>query len=497
MLLRRVERFNADFQLPVVICGSFNCRPDHAVYEMMESGVLRELPKAPFQMEDPPTTGDRSRSTIRVHWEVPHEGDAPITGYRIRRRAGGNTAVGFSKELEVHDAHARAFTVCQLSSGTMYEFIVAAVNAVGVGKWSDPSYPVATLTNFKNPPVNRSLQVAPPPRTELQIALQKQAKEAAIMAERKARGLAAVEEVVHADEADAYDSSDEEDYGAGYGYSDGAAGVGTYTGHGQKGMEVASASASSGSEEDSEGSGGGYDSDERAEREREKKSKNRARANRVRKLYVSRHGMLGTTDTNATPRFEDGRACLRQSPVRLPYASGSGRREALRVHCMCLKSAYAEYNAGAEPRCTQVRESHNATLDYIFYNDETLAVRRLLSVPKADDLRDIDPRAPDQVADPYDKKPEGWDDRPKIMTANFDTGEMEEIDNPDYQGTWAPRMVTNMDKYHSYLPNSQFSSDHFALMAEFSFKDGLLTATAWNSDTTVAGRAAPKTVGKK
>ena len=74
---------------------------------------------------------------------------------------------------------------------------------------------------------------------------------------------------------------------------------------------------------------------------------------------------------------------------------------------------------------------------------------------------------------------------------------MEESDNPDYQGTWAPRMVTNMDKFHSYLPNSQFSSDHFALMAEFSFRDGLLTATAWNSDTTVAGRAAPKTVGKK
>ena len=164
---------------------------------------------------------------------------------------------------------------------------------------------------------------------------------------------------------------------------------------------------------------------------------------------------------------------------------------------MCLKSAYAEYNAGAEPRCTQVHETHNATLDYIFYNDETLSVRRLLSVPKIDDLRDLDPRAPDKVPDPYDKKPEGWDDRPKIMSANFDTGEMEEIDNPDYQGAWAPRMVTNMDKYHSYLPNSQFSSDHFALMAEFSFRDELLTATAWNSDTTVAGRVAPKTVGKK
>ena len=43
----------------------------------------------------------------------------------------------------------------------MYEFSVAAINAVGVGAWSDPSYPIATLTNHQNVPVNRSLQIAP------------------------------------------------------------------------------------------------------------------------------------------------------------------------------------------------------------------------------------------------------------------------------------------------------------------------------------------------
>ena len=80
--------------------------------------------------------------------------------------------------------------------------------------------------------------------------------------------------------------------------------MGTYTGHGQKGMEVTS--ASSGSEE-SDSSGGDYDSDERSEREQRRRAKRKARANRVRKLYVSRHGMLGMTETNATPRFEDGR----------------------------------------------------------------------------------------------------------------------------------------------------------------------------------------------
>jgi hypothetical protein len=52
-------------------------------------------------------------------------------------------------------------------------------------------------------------------------------------------------------------------------------------------------------------------------------------------------------------------------------------------------------------------------------------------------------------------------------------------------------MVSNMDKYHHFLPNSQFSSDHFALMAEFGFREGLLAATAWNSDVFVAGRGEP------
>ena len=70
--------------------------------------------------------------------------------------------------------------------------------------------------------------------------------------------------------ADAYGSSDEEDYGAGYGYSEGAAGVGD-VGHGEKEMD----DVSSGTEDadDSSSSGGDYDSDQRAERHRGKTAK--------------------------------------------------------------------------------------------------------------------------------------------------------------------------------------------------------------------------------
>jgi mRNA deadenylase 3'-5' endonuclease subunit Ccr4 len=477
-LVKEVERFNADFQLPVVICGSFNCNPGHEVYDMLTTGVLRELPKPPFKMENEPTTAARSRSTIRVEWNAPHEGDAPITGYKIRRRAGGNTAVGFKKEIDIPDPNATGFTVCQLSSGTMYEFIVAAVSAVGVGTFSDPTYPVATLTNFSNPPVNRSLSIAPPPRTKLQINKMKKEKEDALIKERISKGLSEIQKTIDANDADDYDSSDEEDYGCGYGYSDGAAGVGQTI---QQDMAASKLKLLKNSSVNnmSKGSNNGEAKQQVDKYVRRTSTKNEF------------GGVLGSTFTNSTPRFEDGRASYRQSPVRQPYASGTGRRETMRVHCMCLHSAYSSYNAGSEPRCTLVHDTHNETVDYIFYNDETLSVRKLLSIPKIDDLRDLDPRAPDQVPDPYDRKPEGWDDRPRLKRANFDTGEMEEVDNPDYQGTWEPRMVSNMDKYHHFLPNSQFSSDHFALMAEFGFRDGLLSATAWNSDVFVAGRGDP------
>ena len=318
----------------------------------------------------------------------------------------------------------------------------------------------------------------------MQIRAMQRAKEQKVIDERKAQGLSELEEVIHANEADDYDSSDEEDYGCGYGYSDGAAGVGKTI---KQDMEAAVNLKNLKNLNLTN-----VNNDE--ELKKESKTENKKQMNRYQRKTGNefKESVLGPTHTNATPRFEDGRASLRQSPVRLPYASGTGRRETMRVHCMCLHSAYEEYNAGTEPRCTLVHDTHNETLDYIFYNHETLSVRRLLSIPKIDDLRDLDPRAPDKVPDPYDRKPEGWDDRPRIKRANFDTGGMEEIDNPDYQGTWEPRMVANMDKYHNFLPNTQFSSDHFALLAEFGFRDGLLSATGWNSDVFVAGRGEPK-----
>ena len=437
-LLKEVEAFNSSFTLPVVLGGSLNCDPDSDEYYVICNGMEPSKPLPPEKLEDPPVAGEPSTSTLTVRWMKPHEGDAPIIGYRLKRRAGGNTAVGFGKEFIIEGEDTTHFIACALASGTSYEFIVAAESSVGVGPWSEPSYPLETKTNPANPPKNVALRPAPPPKSEEQLQIERKARIDAEVAERKRKGMDVTVRVIDSKEADEYDSSDDDDIGTGYGHSTGAAGVG------------------------------------------------------VRAFPVEERGTGACTYSNTTPRFEDGRSNLRISPVRRPYASGTGRRLESRVHCMCLASAYGTYNAGGEPRATLIHDKYAGTCDYIFYQHESLHLARRMTIPTNDDVRDIDPRKPATAPDPYDKKPDNWDDRKRIQVPNFETGDMDEVENPEYQGTWKPRMVANMDKWHNFLPNATFSSDHFCLMAELEYKPKLITANGWNSDVLVAGRVQPK-----
>ena len=257
------EKFNSVFQAPMVICGSFNVEPDSIIYGIMNTGKIPVKPKPPGKMKYVPIVCEPSRSTIKVQWEAPSEGDAPIQGYKIKRRAGGNTAVGFTKEIDVPGEHKREFIVCLLSSGTVYEFIVAAYSSVGVGEYSDPSLPISTNINKSNPPLNLHL---------LKVVTQKTVG--------RKRGEDDDDDPnrlcpFDTHEADEYDSSDDDDVGWGYGHSTGAYGVGD---------------------------------------------------------MVSSSGM---GETNTTPRFDDGRANNRISPVRRVYASGNGRRKH-RVFIVCV-----------------------------------------------------------------------------------------------------------------------------------------------------------------
>jgi len=413
MFINECEKFNSVFQAPMVICGSFNVEPDSIIYGIMNTGKIPVKPKPPGKMKYVPIVCEPSRSTIKVQWEAPSEGDAPIQGYKIKRRAGGNTAVGFTKEIDVPGEHKREFIVCLLSSGTVYEFIVAAYSSVGVGEYSDPSLPISTNINKSNPPLNLHL---------LKVVTQKTVG--------RKRGEDDDDDPnrlcpFDTHEADEYDSSDDDDVGWGYGHSTGAYGVGD---------------------------------------------------------MVSSSGM---GETNTTPRFDDGRANNRISPVRRVYASGNGRRETSRVHCMCLKSAYGKYSGGQEPRCTYIHEGHRATYDYIFYSHESLLPTRVLTIPATNDLRDVDPRQPKKIHDPFDKKPEDWDDRKVIVTIDEKTGEEIRTENPNFKGTWEARLVSNMNRWHNYLPNTRFASDHFALMADLRYLPEMVSGNGWNSDVTI------------
>jgi hypothetical protein len=101
MLLRRVEAFNAHMQLPVVLAGSLHVDASDPLYHMMTHGSMPKVREPPGR----PGRPEASRPTwasMWVKWEVPaKEGSSPIVGYKVQRRVGQSTAVGFGSEVFV------------------------------------------------------------------------------------------------------------------------------------------------------------------------------------------------------------------------------------------------------------------------------------------------------------------------------------------------------------------------------------------------------------
>ncbi len=42
-----------------------------------------------------------------------------------------------------------------------------------------------------------------------------------------------------------------------------------------------------------------------------------------------------------------------------------------------------------------------------------------------------------------------------------------------------------MNRWHNYLPNTRFASDHFALMADLRYLPEMVSGNGWNSDVTI------------
>ncbi len=159
MLVRVIERFNLDFQLPVVMCGSFNMLPHDPNYYIIKHGLLREELVVPSAIESRPVAKPLCQTQVELCWTGrPECGDAPIQGYVVRRRVGGNNAIGFVEPQYFEGESLTRVVICGLGAGLTYEFLVAAVSAVGVGDWSQPSVPVATVQNPRFPPEHRYLK---------------------------------------------------------------------------------------------------------------------------------------------------------------------------------------------------------------------------------------------------------------------------------------------------------------------------------------------------
>ncbi|TYZ69462.1 hypothetical protein PybrP1_001884 [[Pythium] brassicae (nom. inval.)] len=110
-LCRQIGIFNADFHVPIIFAGSFNALPSSDVYH-------------------------------------PADPTAPVLEYKIAVKNCTSAAIGFMHEVLV-SAPASAFVVPTLSSGTTYQFRLAARNAYGWSHFSQPSAPVVTSVAVK------------------------------------------------------------------------------------------------------------------------------------------------------------------------------------------------------------------------------------------------------------------------------------------------------------------------------------------------------------
>ncbi|KAG3010148.1 hypothetical protein PC128_g9140 [Phytophthora cactorum] len=149
-LCRQLTVFNADFQLPIVLAGTFNATPSSDVYHTILTGRRRPVPEAPAA-PGRPVIDDPTSSSLRVSWEPPQRSltsltpSTPILEYKIAVKNCVSQASGFLYELPVPDGAAQSFIVTSLSASMTYQFRVMAGNEYGWGDWSQPSAPGSTL----------------------------------------------------------------------------------------------------------------------------------------------------------------------------------------------------------------------------------------------------------------------------------------------------------------------------------------------------------------
>ncbi|KAG7399757.1 hypothetical protein PHYBOEH_008091 [Phytophthora boehmeriae] len=157
-LCRQLAVFNADFQLPVILAGTFNATPSSDVYHSILTGRRRPAPEAPAAPSRPTVDGETS-SSLRLSWQSPPFSSTsltpstPILDYKVAVKNCASRSNGFLYELAVPDGAATSFVVTSLSANMTYQFRIMARNEHGWGDWSQPSAPTSTLEHaaYKKP----------------------------------------------------------------------------------------------------------------------------------------------------------------------------------------------------------------------------------------------------------------------------------------------------------------------------------------------------------
>jgi mRNA deadenylase 3'-5' endonuclease subunit Ccr4 len=149
-LCRQLAVFNADFQLPIVLAGTFNATPSSDVYHTILTGRRRPVAEAPAA-PGRPGVDEPTSSSLRVSWAPPPPSSssltpsAPVLEYRLAVKNCASKTSGFLYELAVPDGAARSSVVTSLSADMTYQFRVMARNEHGWGYWSQPSAAASTL----------------------------------------------------------------------------------------------------------------------------------------------------------------------------------------------------------------------------------------------------------------------------------------------------------------------------------------------------------------
>ncbi|GMF15823.1 unnamed protein product [Phytophthora lilii] len=149
-LCRQVAVFNRDFQLPIVMAGTFNATPSSDVYHTILTGRRRPVAEAPAA-PGRPVVDEPTSSSLRVTWEPPQPSSTSLTPsvptleYKIAVKNCASKTSGFLYELSVPDGSAKSFVVTSLSANMTYQFRVIARNEHGWGHWSQPSLAESTL----------------------------------------------------------------------------------------------------------------------------------------------------------------------------------------------------------------------------------------------------------------------------------------------------------------------------------------------------------------